>query len=405
MSTVPPISTYALTPPATPPRDAKLWDPMSVLRIRNPERRNEFTCLGFTQQMNRCKWPACGQVEASRILDSLAYSPPNFMVLKNMLARLAFVGLCEQRHNYTSRLTTPDDHINWVLAQWERSMTQFTTRAQEPRARQPVPFGQGTDTPGSPEATDSAKVPVESAKEIELENEVKKLLQDVDKLRNEVDMAKATQPVLEEVSQMKDQLGVLIREKDQLIETQLKLTLDKQVREKERDQLKIDFDRVSQENENLKSQLNESDQLLCRQAQRESEQQRMQDEERQKAKQTIEEQRLVSESKLRSEQTLRDQRERGLSKAIQEAEAERNELLQRLQEQVDKNAEVQRILEQTKGQFHSLQEEQSHLQEERDQAQRELQQLHQDSSNKRSRRGKGWSVIKTRLQRLMPKRG
>ncbi|KAF2228820.1 hypothetical protein EV356DRAFT_537758 [Viridothelium virens] len=129
------------TPPSTPPRNTKLWDPVSTLQIYNADYYNKFTCLGYAEtQGRRCRLPPAqgGQPRVFEILEKLAYRTPNFKQMEKELGKAAHAGLCGRWHSWkdTERqlryvMREFETYLNLIDKPTQRCETQVTTPIKE----------------------------------------------------------------------------------------------------------------------------------------------------------------------------------------------------------------------------------------------------------------------------------
>ncbi|KAF2228821.1 hypothetical protein EV356DRAFT_37195 [Viridothelium virens] len=98
-----------LTPPTTPPRigsfqtsyqQAHHWDSVAILEIYNAEHENLFTCPSDTRDRRRCRNRATKQniAQAVSLVAQLAYTDPQGPQIEPELRRIAALTLCKNVH-------------------------------------------------------------------------------------------------------------------------------------------------------------------------------------------------------------------------------------------------------------------------------------------------------------------
>jgi hypothetical protein len=90
---------------------SKLWDPLKVLQMVNPD-RGGITCVGYAPTCRRrCRNPinANNYSTARAILDALSYIQPTVKLLRPQLQKLAAVTLCVRYHQ---------DQVDLMVEKW-----------------------------------------------------------------------------------------------------------------------------------------------------------------------------------------------------------------------------------------------------------------------------------------------
>lgn len=112
-------SPYADSFDSIPKSKQKIWDPIKVLDIINPD-RDCLTCVGYAPSCRRrCRNPinAGNRATAFNHLDQMAYSEPGSPDIRELLHKIAKCALCLRYHQ---------DQVNVVVAQWERKIAAMS---------------------------------------------------------------------------------------------------------------------------------------------------------------------------------------------------------------------------------------------------------------------------------------
>ena len=322
------------TPPSTPPRKAKLWDPVSVLQILNADYGNTFTCLGYAKtQGRRCRLPPAsgGKPEVYEILGNLTYSTPNFKQMEDELEEAARAGLCGRWHQWKDT----EEQVSYVLQNWKKCIMQISNHAPNPKTMRSSQMKGGAETQISIKEEGQGKSPVESMRSVELENiTLRTTIHDLEKEKNRI------ADILDQVSQAKAQLGRQAEELKQNAERQ-RHVLESQLRNEK--ESAAEHERTIQNaSKKLQKENNEYRQQL-----------KKEEESRQKLQEIL-------TQKQAQYQTIRE---------------ERKEIQRRMRKEEENTQEFQRTLTQQQTQYHILQEEKAEAQKRFERAEEDKQEL------------------------------
>ena len=320
------------TPPATPPRRTKRWDPVAILEILNPGRNNDFTCLGWAEtQDRRCRLPpaAGGQPEVYQILEKLAYQVPDFEKMEKELSEAASAGLCGRWHQKPDKVGR---QVRYVMRKWKTCITQTSEpipkrmQVQQPRPRETC------NSEESPSEEGQSKAILRRMKGLELENTtlraaVQDLEQEKKRLRKALSQANEVH---------KDELDRQRGETDRLLEEQKQLEDERQRREQE-ERVR---DAVKRETEDR-----QKNELHAKELEAEK-----------RSKQAAERQRVDLELLRTNEKESMADRERALQTANQRVQEEMEEIRRQLEKEKENTQTLHRTLMQQQTRCTTLEE-------------------------------------------------
>lgn len=422
------------TPPRTPPRKAKIWDPVTVLEIHNPDYSDNFTCLGWADtQGRRCHLPpgAGGQPEVFEVLETLAYHTPNFAGMKKLLSEAAYAGLCGRWHRKPEKV---EAQLRYVMRKWEKCISKISDPARESQEKPTSRLRNMSTSEESRNENDLSKAALKFLRGIEAKNiTLEAAVQDLERERDQLREA-----LLHE-SEMKGQLSHQIDKKDRLLKEQVQLEEQRQRVQEENRKREVEKWKTErrQENESHIMQL-EAEKKSRQEVERKqhalelrlkSEQKAMAERERelQTANQCVQEEKKEIREHLEKERENRKNFERALAqqqahcKTLAEVLQSERTALTKLQELHERQREHSLHQKATSGKlkelnylgqqqyhrlliaFHSLREGQGQLLKDRDTARGELRRVYQESELGREAETT-WNTTKERLHRLISKR-
>ncbi|KAL9085198.1 MAG: hypothetical protein Q9165_007729 [Trypethelium subeluteriae] len=326
------------TPPCTPPRKTKLWDPVSTLQIYNSQYHNSFTCLGYAEtQGRRCRLPPQqgGKAEVLEILEQLAFRTPNFKQMEKELSKAGRAGLCGRWHSWKDT----DRQLRYVMRNFETCINLIDKPTQERETRVPMAIKE----------EDAVEASIKIVNTVKFENAT--LQASVRDLKQTKDMLEAAlQKTLSQTIKQKENFLGQLHEKDELLKKQVQL-------EDKRQQQRLSED--------------------CRK----DEQHAAQLDAAQKARQAEERQRLALESELQSQQASLADREKAHQSAYRTVEEEKAKIQQCLNTEKENSQKLQHNLEHQQTQNHSVQEDLRQITEQSNDLQQRLER--EQESNQR----------------------